>query len=203
MTEKSPSLPDDPFGTLMPAFRDLLVAFNEVAAHMLADAGRSEEADLVRGVTDALRRQADGLAAMIADGLAAADDASLRFAARTLEASGAAELVANGLQSTRVAARGGPLALVGLLQFIEPVKKVLRLILGKLLPESVTKWINIVLDSIDNLLGNSAEAVAPEAGTRARRVRSSMYRQLTEVFAADAAQARAAAVLPREPEDEE
>jgi hypothetical protein len=196
------STPDNPFAELIAAFRELIVAYNDTAAQMLDDAGRGEEAELVRGITPALRRQADGLAAMVADGLAAADDASLGFAARTLAASGAGELASGGLAATRTAARGGPAALAALLQFIEPIKKILRLILGKLLPESITKWINVVLDVIDNLLGNSAETVAPEAGTRVQRLRSGMYRQLTEAFTADAAQARRAAAFPHEADEE-
>ncbi|TCP43123.1 hypothetical protein [Rhodovulum marinum] len=70
---------------------------------------------------------------------------------------------------------------------IEAIKKAIHLVLDRVKMPPVTEPIEIILDMLDNLIGNIAELVSPKAGTMARTFRSNMYGQLGDIRAARAA----------------
>ena len=78
-------------------------------------------------------------------------------------------------------------AIGAVLGLVEAIKKTLHLLLdGIKLPE-LTAPVELLLDLIDNVLGNIAELVSPKAGHTAKIFRNNMYGQLAAIRAADAA----------------
>ena len=203
MTDTTPSGSDGNFEQLFSEFGALVLSYNNAMADFLRSAGRDTEADAVRRVSDTLQLQVEALQSQFSAFLSSVSPAQNDAALQTLQASGAIGLARSGREVAATAARAGPAALGAIIAFIEPIKKVLELILDFFLPDGRTRQIiDLILQFIDNLLGNSAEEVAPETGTRVRRAQYAMYRQVREVNLTEAARLQRAAYTAKNEDDD-
>ena len=81
----------------------------------------------------------------------------------------------------------GQTAISMVLGLIEAVKKSIYLVLDGLKVPQLSHPVEVLLDLINNLIGNMAELISPEAGKAARTFRNDMYGQLYAIRRADAA----------------
>ena len=78
-------------------------------------------------------------------------------------------------------------AIGAVLGIVEAIKKTFHLILDGLKLPAITGPVELLLDLIDNVLGNIAELVSPSAGKTAKTLRTNMYGQLAAIRSAEAA----------------
>ena len=103
------------------------------------------------------------------------------LAAQTL-ASGGPELV-QAARTTQAASDGWK---IGIIDALEPIKKIIRQLLD-ILGIELPKWIIKLLDLIDNILKVLWSLFGREAGQRAQQTQVGMYRHLREIYKTEAA----------------
>jgi len=78
-------------------------------------------------------------------------------------------------------------AVAAALALFEAIKKAFHLVLDRVKLPALTEPAELLLDLVNNVMGNIAELVSPAAGQSAIRFRSAMYLQLAEIRSARAA----------------
>ena len=181
----------DPFDAAGKGFERLLGNWTELSAKRIAADGQMDVAQLLRTFKESLVRLARRIFDTLKDLISTLDPVGAAGALGTFVAAGVQELldatndvVQSLLDAIQVAAANSVAAVLGL---IEAIKKSIYLILDRFVDPKLTAPITTMLDLVNNLIGNIAEIVSPEAGSKARRFRSDMYGQLYAIRRADAA----------------
>lgn len=92
-------------------------------------------------------------------------------------------------------------AIGAVLGLIEAIKKTLHLLIDGIKLPDLTAPVELLLNLIDNVLGNIAELVSPKAGHTAKVFRNNMYGQLAAIRAAEAARSGRFSAEERRDED--
>lgn len=175
----------NPFEAAAKGFGKLVEGWTGGAAQRAVADGLGEAGEVIKGIGAEIGNFGEGVwkgLETILDGL---DPAGKAEAFALFAAAGIESMIerANKLLETLLGRAGvvGANALASLLGLIEGIKKAIHLVLDAIGNPKLTAPVTIPLDLINNLLGNVAEIVSPEAGAKARRFRSDMYGQLYEV----------------------
>lgn len=181
----------DLLGDLASGFGGLLSGWTEAAADRAEVEGVPDVATVLRSMGEGVEKLAaavwKGFEAVL-DGAADAAEVAAAFAAAGIDG-----LIAAARQVLDALKRGtkavSSAALAGLLGLLEAIKKGIHLVVDKTIrpidPRLATP-ITLPLDLLNNLVGNMAEVLSPEAGATARRFRTDMYGQLFDIRRAEA-----------------
>jgi hypothetical protein len=184
--------PADLLGDLASGFGELVAGWTEAVAGRAEVEGAPDAATVLRGMGEAVEKAAAAVwkgFEVVLDGAADAAQVAAAFAAAGIEGliSTAKDLLASLARGTKAVSAA---ALAGLLGLVEAIKKGIHLVIDKTIraidPRLATP-ITLPLDLLNNLLGNMAEVLSPEAGATARRFRTDMYGQLFDIRRAEAA----------------
>jgi hypothetical protein len=182
----------DLLGDAAAGFGELLGGWTEAVTSRAEAEGVPDVAAVLRGMGESVRKLAEKVWAGLEAVLGSAADAAEFVAA--FVAAGIEELIAaaNALLATlnRDTKVIGSRALAALLGLVEAIKKGIHLVVDKAIrpiDPRLAAPITVPLDLLNNLIGNMAEVLSPDAGATARRFRSDMYGQLFEVRRAEGA----------------
>jgi len=175
----------NPFGEAAKGFGKLVDSWTSGAAQRAIADGLGEAGDVIQGIGAEVVKLGEGVWKGLGSILETLDPASRAEALAAFVSAGIESMIAaaNRLLETLLSRTGslGTNALASLLALIEGIKKAIHLVLDQIGNPKLTAPVTIPLDLINNLLGNVAEIVSPEAGAKARRFRTDMYGQLYEV----------------------
>jgi hypothetical protein len=181
----------NPFEAAAKGFGKLVEGWTGGAAQRAVADGLGEAGDVIKGIGAEIGKLGESVWNGLETVLANLDPAGKAEAVAAFVAAGIESMIgtANKLLEALMggAAAAGVNALGALLGLIEGIKKAIHLVLDQIGNPKLTAPVTIPLDLINNLLGNVAEIVSPEAGAKARRFRSDMYGQLYEVRRAKSA----------------
>jgi len=164
---------DSPLEQFVGAFGQLTLECADKAIVTLRLGGQVDDAEIAGILRAGLAAQTASLSQAVTDligGISGAQQSLL--AAQTL-ASGGPELV-QAARTTQAASDGWK---IGIIDALEPIKKIIRQLLD-ILGIELPKWIIKLLDLIDNLLKVLWSLFGREAGQRAQQTQVGMYRHL-------------------------
>jgi len=173
---------DSPLEQFVGAFGQLTLECADKAIVTLRLGGQVDDAEIAGILRAGLAAQTASLSQAVTDligGISGAQQSLL--AAQTL-ASGGPELV-QAARTTQAASDGWK---IGIIDALEPIKKIIRQLLD-ILGIELPKWIIKLLDLIDNLLKVLWSLFGREAGQRAQQTQVGMYRHLREIYKTEAA----------------
>jgi hypothetical protein len=181
----------NPFEAAAKGFGKLVEGWTGGAAQRAVADGLGETGDVIKGIGAEIGKLGESVWNGLETVLANLDPAGKAEAVAAFVAAGIESMIATANKLLEAlmggAAAAGVNALGALLGLIEGIKKAIHLVLDQIGNPKLTAPVTIPLDLINNLLGNVAEIVSPEAGAKARRFRSDMYGQLYEVRRAKSA----------------
>ena len=189
MADKKPD--KDPFATSEAKFSKALGKWSDMAANTLVAQGASDVAQVVVALKRFLSNLVKSLFSRLRQILGQIDPFAAAGAVGTFVSAGIEDLMdaLNDLLEDITGATGAASdAVVGaVLGIVEAIKKAFHLILDGMKLPAITGPVELFLDLIDNVLGNIAELVSPNAGKTAKMLRTNMYGQLAAIRSADAA----------------
>jgi hypothetical protein len=171
-----------PMKNLVGEFGQLVLEYADKAAFSLRAAGLGDDAEVAMVLREGLRVQTASLARGLSEVMGAVTDQQRGVLETQAAGSGGIELV----RAARTSIAKTPALQVGIIDAIEPIKKIIRQILDVLGIE-LPKWIVKLLDFIDNILKLLTGLFGREASQRAERAQTGMYRHLREIYKTEAA----------------
>jgi hypothetical protein len=186
-----------PMQSLVGEFGQLVTEYADKAAISLRAAGQADDAEVAAVLGAGLRAQTASLSSAVVDMLGSITDEQRGLLQTQAVGSGGLELTRAARQSLARA----PALRIGIIDAIEPIKKIIRMLLD-LLGIELPKWVIKLLDFINNILKLVTGLFGREASQRAERAQSGMYRHLREIYKTEAAslsrQSRGVAVAEEE-----
>ncbi|HRD46675.1 MAG TPA: hypothetical protein PLF78_09355, partial [Caulobacter sp.] len=90
-------------------------------------------------------------------------------------------------EAARRFSSGSQVARIGIVDMLEPIKKIIRMILD-VFGVKIPDWLNKLLDFLNNLIGNLGGLLGMKEAQRATQARTLMYGHLRDIYRTDAAQ---------------
>jgi hypothetical protein len=164
------------FGAAITRYGDNVVA-------SMRQADRPDDAEVATGLRDALAVQAETLSDQVGRLMASFSSEDRKMLDTRAQQSGLVSLAA----SAKSYAGGSTLARIGIVELIEPIKKILRQLLD-LINISLPDWVSKILDFINNIIEVISGLLGARERSRAETTQRAMYRHLRDLYATDAAQ---------------
>lgn len=172
------------FDEAVGAFNQSVLKFADNSVNTLRMSERSDDADAAMGIRDGLAAQTEALSRNISSLMQALAPQEREQLESRVRDSGLGALAS----SAQSYAASGSIARVGMFDMLEPIKKIIRMILDAL-GTSLPGWIQTILDIINNLMGVLGNLLGPDFGTRARTAQQTMHNHLQSIYRTNAAQA--------------
>lgn len=182
-------MPDKPdsdrgsFQLVVDGLGEVAVRFADTVIETLNRSGRSDDAEVAAGLRDGLKAQAAGLTQGVAVLLrSASKEERDTVNARAVDSGGVALV-----EAAKRFTAGSQMARIGIVDMLEPIKKIIRMILDVFGIE-LPKWLDKLLDLLNNLIGGLGGLLGLKEGQRATQARTMMYGHLRDIYRTDAAQ---------------
>lgn len=171
------------FQLVVDGLGEAAVRFAETVVETLNRSGRADDAEVAAGLRDGLKAQAAGLTRGVAVLMrSASKEERDTVNARAVDSGGVALVEAAQRFTT-----GSQTARIGIVDMLEPIKKIIRMILDVFGIE-LPGWLNKLLDFLNNLIGGLGGLLGLKEGQRATQARTMMYSHLRDIYRTDAAQ---------------
>ena len=173
---------ESPLEQFVAAFGQLTLECADKATATLRLGGQVDDADIATVLRAGLEAQTASLSRAITELLGGITDQQRALLGTQTLASGGPELV----QAARASQAKSAALRIGIIDALEPIKKIIRQLLDMLGIE-LPKWIDKLLDLIDNILKVLWSLFGREAAQRAEHTQIGMYRHLREIYKTEAA----------------
>ncbi len=171
------------FQLVVDGLGEAAVRFADTVIETLNRSGRSDDAEVAAGLRDSLKAQASGLTQGVAVLMRSASKEERETVNARAVDSGGVALVEAAKRFTA----GSQTARIGIVDMIEPIKKIIRLIL-EAFGIDLPKWMQALLDILNNVIGGLGGLLGLKEAQRATQARTLMYGHLRDIYRTDAAQ---------------